>query len=1193
VRIRQIELVGFKSFREPTKVTLLPGLNAIVGPNGCGKSNIADAIRWVLGEQSVKHLRAKEMEDVIFGGNETSAALGMAEVTLSFEQADEASLGVEGPEDGLAAQIARLSEFTVTRRIYRSGESQYLINQSPARLRDITDLFLGSGVGPKAYAMIEQGRVSQIVQAKPEELRLFIEEAAGTTRFRNRKITSERKLERTRENLARVNDVMREIERQLAALRRQAKRAEEYRRVQDELVSTELALAAHRFGALAEAGERVGRELAELREQLAALQQELREHEVARDEAQRQERAAQEEIEIGLRSAAESGAEVVRAAERRAATRDVVAGLEARIGRIREEGDEIERRDVELAEAARDAEAMKAEAGDLVRRADEALARAEEALRGAAPELERRLGEHADALAALNEQRNRAAVAAARRIESSARLEDLRNDRTRIADRAELRQGELEQVRSDLEVARATQQGARELHDRLEDSRRRAGADLRGREESLRGLEDHQSGLREAIVHVRGRLEVLRELERAYSGYAEGIGTVMGLETPPRALLVDVLEIPAELEPAAAAALGEVLQGAVVDEPAHGARIAEHLRSAGEGRVSLVPVQGRTHDHSAHGLPEGTARLVDLIVARPGYERLRDALFGHVVLAEDLASAVAGWHSHGNGYLWVTRAGDCVDAAGVVTGGRAPAAASLLERRRALSDLGEKLAHDRDDLAKVDEEIARGRAECTQLAADLGRLDSEAHEATVALVAAEHRRDGAERERAAAETRLEEARGELVSAEEAIARAEAQAVEAATAESEAAEAIRHWELRLEEAAAARDRQREATEACAVQRDASRRELSDAREKMTEAAAVLAQREHERSVVASRRGSLAQEVSRLSTERDSATALVETLAADVEAARAELARREERVEAARSRARVAEEALALSEERLTRARRSYDEKRESASSLESRSAGLEAQIAALAGQARERHGVAIEEAVRPEDFDEAIAVERISAFKDRLAQLGDVNLAAIADARELEERYEFLSAQRRDLEASMEDLERTIGELSRTTRARFKETFEKADVKFRELFVELFHGGRATLKLTNPNNLLESGVEIEAQPPGKRVGSLGVLSGGERALTAVSLIMALFSLRTTPFCLLDEVDAPLDDANVARFNAMLRRISERTQFIIITHKQRTMETADALYGVTMAEAGVSQMVSVRIGGAREEALAATA
>jgi len=457
VRIRQIELVGFKSFREPTKVTLLPGLNAIVGPNGCGKSNIADAIRWVLGEQSVKHLRAKEMEDVIFGGNETSAALGMAEVTLSFEQADEASLGVEGPEDGLAAQIARLSEFTVTRRIYRSGESQYLINQSPARLRDITDLFLGSGVGPKAYAMIEQGRVSQIVQAKPEELRLFIEEAAGTTRFRNRKITSERKLERTRENLARVNDVMREIERQLAALRRQAKRAEEYRRVQDELVSTELALAAHRFGALAEAGERVGRELAELREQLAALQQELREHEVARDEAQRQERAAQEEIEIGLRSAAESGAEVVRAAERRAATRDVVAGLEARIGRIREEGDEIERRDVELAEAARDAEAMKAEAGDLVRRADEALARAEEALRGAAPELERRLGEHADALAALNEQRNRAAVAAARRIESSARLEDLRNDRTRIADRAELRQGELEQVRSDLEVARATQ----------------------------------------------------------------------------------------------------------------------------------------------------------------------------------------------------------------------------------------------------------------------------------------------------------------------------------------------------------------------------------------------------------------------------------------------------------------------------------------------------------------------------------------------------------------------------------------------------------------------------------------------------------------------------------------------------------------------------------------------------------------
>ncbi|MDG1401317.1 MAG: AAA family ATPase, partial [Candidatus Binatia bacterium] len=296
MRIREIDLVGFKSFREPTKLRFGPGMNAIVGPNGCGKSNVSDAIRWALGEQSVKNLRARDMEDIIFCGNDGSAPLNFAEVTLTFEQSQDSASDLL-PEEGVAAQVARLPEFSVTRRLFRSGESQYLLNQSPARLRDITELFLGSGLGPKAYAMIEQGRVMQLVGAKPEEIRLFIEEAAGTTRFRSRKIASERKLDRTSENLSRVTDVMREIERQLSALQRQAKRAEEFKKLEAELREVEIFLAGSRFGVLAEEGSSCNVELAELRTLIGEVETRLGELVSQRDDVQVRDRETKEAIE--------------------------------------------------------------------------------------------------------------------------------------------------------------------------------------------------------------------------------------------------------------------------------------------------------------------------------------------------------------------------------------------------------------------------------------------------------------------------------------------------------------------------------------------------------------------------------------------------------------------------------------------------------------------------------------------------------------------------------------------------------------------------------------------------------------------------------------------------------------------------------------------------------------------------------
>ena len=1179
MRIRQIELFGFKSFRDHTRLTLTEGLNAVVGPNGCGKSNVADAIRWALGEQSVKHLRAKEMEDVIFVGNAKSPPLNLAEVVLTFEQTD-ASLPVAAEEDGLAAHVARMSEFTVKRQIFRSGESHYFINDAPARLRDVTELFLGSGVGPKAYAMIEQGRVTQIVNAKPEELRLFIEEAAGTTLFRSRKIACERKLERTMENLSRVKDVMREIERQLGALRRQAKRAEEFRALEKELRETELALAAVRWSGLT--GE-IGELEVALANAIGATreaQEAVAVQETLRAEAGAAERAVSERIERAFAALGEASQTVVRITERQTALTETIRTIDLRVGRGRDELGGLRERHAGVADAAAVAEQVVQGARADARQAAEALAVVERELEELRPIHAQCEQEHARALAGLNEERGRLRSAGERRAECAARLSGVRERHDRALERLQSRRTEFDAVLASVAERASALDEARAAHARLSADQVEAAAALRSGEEEMHRLEESHASLREAMVHVRGRLDGLKSREQAFDGYAEGITTVMGLEPRPRGLVVDALDIPTELEPAVAAVLGDLLRGAIVERPEDAAALADGLRAVGEGRVSLVPFDPRNDDARRPELPPGVDLLGDRIGVRGGHEGLRAALFGSVALADDLDTAVRAWREHDDGLSWVTRAGDVIDRRGIVTGGKGLRGTELLARRRELGELTAQLAEDEVRLAGVELRLGEAREECAGLAVRLRELDAQAHSATLALVSAQHAAEAAERERQAGQARLTEAETEVSTAEAAVARA-SEALHGADEEARQREgAVAAGEARLAAAEQELESRRGVLDACRIRRDGCRDTQANLGQALGRAEAELHRLVHERDLVATRVTSLEQEIGELDREREASAATLAQLDQDLVAAREVLASGEREMEDARTTARATQEKLRAAEEELTRVRRAMEAEREACRGFEIKLAERRAQLEALANYTRERHEVEASTLAAPDEFDADGASVRVTELKDRIQRLGEVNVTAITDARELEERYGFLETQRNDLETSMEDLNRTIAELSRTTRSRFRETFEKANEKFAELFVELFRGGSASLKLTNPNNLLETGVEIEAQPPGKRVGN-SMLSGGERALTAVSLIMALFSLRATPFCLLDEVDAPLDDANVSRFNALLQRMSERTQFIVITHNQTTMEACHSLYGVTMPEPGVSQVVSVSL------------
>ncbi|MBM4245314.1 MAG: chromosome segregation protein SMC [Deltaproteobacteria bacterium] len=1179
VRIRQIELFGFKSFRDHTRLSLTEGLNAVVGPNGCGKSNVADAIRWALGEQSVKHLRAKEMEDVIFVGNAKSPPLNLAEVVLTFEQTD-TSLPVAAEEEGLAAYVARMAEFTVKRQIFRSGESHYFINDAPARLRDVTELFLGSGVGPKAYAMIEQGRVTQIVNAKPEELRLFIEEAAGTTLFRSRKIACERKLERTMENLSRVKDVMREIERQLGALRRQAKRAEEFRALEKELRATELGLAAVRWAGLT--GE-IGELEAALAHAIGAAreaQEAVAVQEGLRAEAGVAERAVSERIERAFAALGEASQTVVRITERQTALQETLRTIDLRVTRGREEMDGLRDRHSSVADAAAAAQRAAESARDEAVRAVEALAVVERELEELRPVYAQCEQESAQALAALNEERGRLRSAGEGRAESAARLAGVRERHERALERLQSRRAEFDAVRALVSERAVALDAARAQHARLSADQITAAAALRSGEEEMDRLTESHGALRESMVHVRGRLDGLRSREQAYDGYADGITTVMSLEPEPRGLVVDALDIPTELEPAVAAVLGDLLRGAIVERPEDAATLADGLRAVGEGRVSLVPIEPRHDEAPRPGLASGIEMLADRIGVRGGHEDLRAALFGTVALADDLEEAVRGWRGREDGLSWVTRAGDVIDRRGIVTAGKGLRGTELLARRRELGELAAQLADDEVRLASFELRLGEAREECAALAARLRELDAQAHSATFALVSAEHAADAAERERQAGHARLAEASSEVATAESAVARA-TEALAAADDDAQQCErAVAAGESRVAAADQELDARRAVLDACRVRRDGGRETRANLGQALGRAEAELHRLVHERDLVATRLAALGQEIADLERQRESGATALAQFGTDLVAAREVLGAGEREMEDARGAARSAQEHLRAAEEELVRARSSMESERERCRGFEVKLAERRAQLEALASYTRERHEVEANSLEVPEQFDADAATRRVGELKERIQRLGEVNVTAIADARELEERFGFLETQRADLETSMEDLNRTITELSRTTRSRFRETFDRANEKFSELFIELFRGGSASLKLTNPSNLLESGVEIEAQPPGKRVGN-SMLSGGERALTAVSLIMALFSLRATPFCLLDEVDAPLDDANVSRFNALLQRMSERTQFIVITHNQTTMESCHSLYGVTMPEPGVSQVVSVSL------------
>jgi chromosome segregation protein len=1172
MRLKSLELVGFKSFLDHTVVGFSPGATAVVGPNGCGKSNVVDAIRWVLGEQAPTRLRGKSVEDLIYAGNDSNPAAGMAEVSLVLE-AEEGSL--------LPEPYSTLSEIAVTRRAYRSGDSEYLLNKIPCRLKDITEFFMAAQIHSRGYSIVEQGRIEEVIQAKPHEVRALIEEAAGLSLFKGRREMSERKLERVKENLARLDDVLSEIERQLNYARRQAKKAETYKIVKAEFSELE------RFSA--------ARRLIEQREELAI--QTARDAELhAQSESTRRDA---DEIQVAAEAAgtaAQSARAELGGAKRELENLEQSAAERARsrefLNRRLEAIDQLEPEmvtrlaDLEIkATAARAARAVAA--SSLARELNDANGDIETVLEEITRHHQSAQQELKQAERKTEEVKDELSDAIREAAVIRGRLGDLAGERAELEERHAALEQEAPALSTEMEMARALASAAdteleacRIESASLEEAHREASA----REMEIRTTVGHLAG---RIAALKSALEARANIDSAPTTNGAGLRLRTILESlngdRPQVdpvMLNQVVRAPLGLEPALKAVLGDELDAVIVESPAFALRGIEILKQNRAGRLSFL--QQPDADVAAHAsidAPGIAGRLVDMVEVDQRFTPLAEAMLGHVVVADNLHSALAASNLNGRGTVFVTREGDLVHPGRMIRGG------STDEEARADAD--------RAAAARQAEELARAEEEQRSNAAALGDAHAAKEAAHQALNDSRHRSREAERI-------VGERRAALGKVEQTKALADAQLANARRRLGEIAELATAANARLEE--------------LALSEQELRARLATLSEELAECRTTADELARRRVEIAARVETRKAELAALEAEfrhvesvaQDIETQIVERMRAleRARAERVEFAAELDKLSAQGIGARERETELAVELERLgaecNAREQELEERRAELKQIKERLAALEAEANECALR-RERARTLSEELARSfvekfgAEFDtvaadiipaldgRAAAADdaRIGELRAKLERIGEVNLAAESEVKELEERSATLGAERVDMKTALDDLNKTITTLNREARKRFAETFEGAAKNFEELFPKLLRGGKGRLELTEATDVLEAGVNILVQPADKKVKEIGLLSGGEKALSAMALIFSLFLLNPSPFCVMDEVDAPLDEFSLAAFVSLMTELKGRSQFIVITHNQRTMQRADQIHGVTMDRPGVSRIISLKI------------
>lgn len=1182
MRLKKLYIHGFKSFADRVEMTFEHGVTGVVGPNGCGKSNISDAVRWVLGEQSARQLRGSKMEDVIFNGTEKRRRMAYCEVTLTFDNEDRSL-----PSD--------YTEVAVTRRVFRTGESEYLLNGAACRLKDVVDLFRDTGIGRDGYSIVGQGRVGEILSQKSEDRRQVFEEAAGIVKYKARKSEAEKRLDNTEQNLSRIADIISELESRLEPLRLQSEDARKYLAMREEQKRLDLNVFLIR-------SERYQEKIAELRltaenmrETLAQNEREQqalneRRESVQNQLSEREERAAElrESLQALIQEveAQEGQANVLR--ERLAASRREQARVEDE-KRAAEEGETGMRRRIETLEGeiAREGEAVaareerQAALDRALEEAETAAARLETEAEDAKERVIRFMNDMGDVkseqarLTALGEAIDRQLTSLSAGAEEDSRVTA---DLTRAVEDAE---GVWDEENDRL---KALNEAAREISERT----RRAG-------EEYERLTAESQKLLSIKQELGSRLKLLTEMQRDYEGYNLSVKQVL-MEAERRGgagvhgVVASILHAPQRLERALDMVLGGTLQNVVVDRDEDAKAMIEYLKRNRYGRATFLPIssiRGRTLDMGERrvlSMPGCVGLASEMVTYDPIYRGIVENLLGRTVIAEDLNSGIAIQRAGRYQFRLVTLDGDVMHSGGSMTGGSVQSRmTSLLSREREITESAENMKKLTEKLAQAQNQLRKGEEERAALKKERAQLFDDVHQQEIAVTRAEDHLARAREElnghtgRAA---RVNEARAQLAEQKaEILSQLDALGQRRETTEDEG-EALRKKAQALQTSLSEKR----------VALNAQRQEVGDARVALATAKRGFEALKQDLVRLNAQKGDAARV---LAEAAESLLALACRLKADEEAltteeGRLELARRGlngaredfQRADESRLKAQTELKEISESAERLRVATEEFTDRSHRAEMALSRA---ENDLEQMTARIWEDYQLTYEgaEPFRDPDFKLAESEKRLNTLRAAIRAMGPVNVSAMDEYRETSERYTELSAQRDDLERAKNDLMGIISELTGKMETQFRAQFEQLDVYFRQTFTELFGGGRAELRLEDPKDALNTGIEIVAQPPGKKLQMLSLLSGGERALTAIAILFAMLKLKPTPFCILDEIEAALDDANIDNFAEYLQTYSTKTQFVVVTHRKGTMSRCDALYGVAMEEKGVSKLMSVKL------------
>ncbi len=1197
MHLNSIKISGFKSFAEEVELILEPGITTIVGPNGCGKSNVSDAIRWVLGEQSARALRCTNMRDLLFNGGANFSPAQKAAVTLSFTNISE-NLSIGSPE------------VEVRRQLTRDGESSYLINQTPCRLRDISELFMDTGVGVDAYSVMEQSKIDLILNVRPEERRFLFDEVAGITKYKHHKKTAIRKLEATKQNLVRINDVIQELQRETESLKTQAEQAEHYQSLKEQLQQLELGLAFREY-------EKLDADYREAQNKLDSVSNEV-------SEANQLLQEADERIE--------------NATDRRSELDTAITTSQEEIGEISGRIEKIERQLVQYKErqlniqqqrqrAHQTLESLKTQHANLQTQKREKT-QEQKKLDGSIKIEEGRLFRKQQVLEKLTSQidKTKESIQEAQNVlqETSTKLSQCENKRLSIEDKVTSTQSSLDQLQESSDALKTELKAATDDREQIQHAatqldaeliqidteKNKADTTLNETQDALRKIESEIRGFEDNLGGSVSRYKSLEQLQSAYEGYYAGVRAIMQAKThfPDQfggicGVVAELIDTDTEYEVAIEVALASRIQNVVTETAEDVVAGINFLKKHRAGIVTFLPLdtlRRRTFSDDALLDKPGVIGIAEELVDYDyTYEIAVQHLLGNTLVIENLDAAIALTRRFRPNARLVTLEGELLNTLGDITGGHTGQKKSgLLNRARELDVLKTKIGELTQIVNQKDEKRKLYASKIAETQQTRQKLIAQLQDKQIAKAAITK---------------------DIEQADQNITRLEAQLAEVETRNKEfqqtvdlSLEAQQTLDTEIEELTKKRNQTERRIQRVSEQIESENRKREESVAECQEMEIFLAEQRQKLAGFITELESFDKQQTQIEQNIEGQQAIIDSdeqtkhdIAEQIVNAQREFLRVEgDRAEAEAKFEELTEERETLVEEiesvqkERRGTRRQFEKQNRRRHQLEVKTTQFEMRLKSISARIFDKYQVSIDEIPKPmvqnevsenetqstapatSELNEIDLMDNIEKLKAELSAMGAVNLKAIETHKEHKKRLDFQVAQRDDIEQSIQSMHQAIQKINETSRDVFLKTFEKVKINFQEVFAQLFGGGETELRLTDESNILESGVEIIARPPGKRPQSITQLSGGERSLVAIGLLFAVFKIKPSPFCVLDEVDAALDEANVLRFTNLIRAYSHNTQFVIITHNKRTMEIADVMYGVTMEQAGMSKIVSAK-------------